>query len=77
MNKLTVTVTRQSKPEAKFIAPLPPLLQQCHFVRDDLWQKVLTENSQSLPPFIEAELEIVFPGPYKVPTPISSCIFEG
>lgn len=28
-------------------------------------------------PFIEAELEIVFPGPYKVPTPISSCIFEG
>lgn len=28
MNKLTVTVTRQSKPEAKCIAALPPLLQQ-------------------------------------------------
>lgn len=123
MNKLTVTVTRQSKSEAKCIAALPPLLQQkmrhvcamyaaklfvclcapcmhdaaflnglrpqvqmglwrwklrcrLHFLREDLWQKVLAENSQSLPPFIEAELEIVFPGPYKVTTPISSCIFE-
>ena len=63
--QLTVTVTRQSRAEAKFCAPLPLLLHHCHLVREDMWND--TWQKVASIPFIEVELEIVFPGPYKVP----------
>lgn len=66
--QLTVTVTRQSKPEAKFCAPLPSLLHHCHLVREDMWNDTWLKVAEHSTPFVEVGLEIVFPGPYKVPS---------